>query len=711
MKAEGTNQHLDPLDELLRRYLLEEKPPGLDGEDLLTSAEPFVLQEIPLVTPSAAKEAEMISRLQKAYTPNSQQPGPRKWAPGLKLGFFSAIAIVGIFIAILFIFRPFDSQPSKPEPSDKLYQPENPIYSSNPDTPDLQDDPSTDLADAGTVLAQPVEDDQHNLHVNRARPDKPSKVQEMFRPRKRSTTPNVSKDKAEEPVPLVRSTPAVDSSKLQKEDNVLANEVPPFPLKGLFAETVTPSRYMQLETERDTLIQGPKGTLLHIPSGSFVTQEGQAVKGRVQLELKEIYKRSDYLLSNLPTESNGQQLVSGGVIYLDATAAGRRLKLAENKKIYVEFPTQGQASTQGMELYHGAYDNKGQLNWVPEGGKQNRMIPLSLDKLYFDDFYCSQHCDKEWNNTLLLLRDKKYQDTWLMTLEFRERLASLVKFDRLTNVLKTYLKNVSKPLWEVDQMVAERMLEDFRNFESPNFAELKERTFLSFARQGLTYAEDCNSHGVNMSRADAKDELLMKGVSSADVDRLMRVYRLRSLYEQDLEAVRTNGKSSRRLGSRTAGNLKGGISGPKFDVSSGSDKKGMNMMVKAIRGFFVGNLGWTNLEKLLERPGFDASKSRPKSKYTLKVKLEGELPDFPVRTFVVYSGLRSMKAGEVTGKSTVKFKKLLRGGYWLVSLGFQENVPYVGFEKIDLKGNLTKTIKLKRTNVDEFMALARKLDQ
>ncbi len=60
---------------------------------------------------------------------------------------------------------------------------------------------------------------------------------------------------------------------------------------------------------KDTVLRLPKGGIISIPKGSFDKE--------LTLEIREAYTLQDMLLAGLVTESNGQLLESGGMIYIN----------------------------------------------------------------------------------------------------------------------------------------------------------------------------------------------------------------------------------------------------------------------------------------------------------------------------------------------------------------------------------------------------------
>ena len=110
-----------------------------------------------------------------------------------------------------------------------------------------------------------------------------------------------------------------------------------------------------IDPNRDTVLLLDQGTILFIQAGTFVNQ-----KGCVTISAKEVYKKSDMLLENLSTMSNGKQLESGGMIYLEASSNSGK-PLYPNKDISIFMPTQDYK--EGMKLFKGNRDAHNEMNW------------------------------------------------------------------------------------------------------------------------------------------------------------------------------------------------------------------------------------------------------------------------------------------------------------------------------------------------------------
>jgi hypothetical protein len=72
----------------------------------------------------------------------------------------------------------------------------------------------------------------------------------------------------------------------------------------------------------------PQGTVVTIPANAFVNNLWQVVTGPITITFKDLYKKSDMLLSNIPTNTiTGAPLKSGGEFFIKATSGGAALNI------------------------------------------------------------------------------------------------------------------------------------------------------------------------------------------------------------------------------------------------------------------------------------------------------------------------------------------------------------------------------------------------
>ncbi|MGN6491371.1 MAG: c-type cytochrome [Agriterribacter sp.] len=143
---------------------------------------------------------------------------------------------------------------------------------------------------------------------------------------------------------------------------------------SFFEETL--SAVISIDTRKDTLVQTPKGALIKIPAGAITSGDGSVV----QLELKEAYSITDIVKAGLLTQSNGQALSSGGMIYLNVVK-GQQATITQ--KIQIAIPTNFINSQ--MQLYNGKVNGDGKMNWVtPEPLPENKqMLGINVGQTIF----------------------------------------------------------------------------------------------------------------------------------------------------------------------------------------------------------------------------------------------------------------------------------------------------------------------------------------
>jgi len=113
------------------------------------------------------------------------------------------------------------------------------------------------------------------------------------------------------------------------------------------------SQFFNININKDTILKTLNGAILDIAKGSL-----SATDSVVHLEIKEAYSLEEIILARLATQTNGQPLSSGGMLYINAVG-GQEVKIT--KAINVSVPTK--FYNKQMQLYKGEQTDKG-INWV-----------------------------------------------------------------------------------------------------------------------------------------------------------------------------------------------------------------------------------------------------------------------------------------------------------------------------------------------------------
>ncbi len=129
------------------------------------------------------------------------------------------------------------------------------------------------------------------------------------------------------------------------------------------------SQLFKININKDTVLKTLHGAFLDIPKGSL-----SAADSSIQLEIKEAYSIEEIIKAKLTTQSNGQPLSSGGMIYINAVAGQ---KITITKAIRVAVPTN--FFNNKMKLYNGEKNDSG-INWTNPTPLTENPIAKKIDE-------------------------------------------------------------------------------------------------------------------------------------------------------------------------------------------------------------------------------------------------------------------------------------------------------------------------------------------
>ena len=101
----------------------------------------------------------------------------------------------------------------------------------------------------------------------------------------------------------------------KKNDTIPALFKEPYgSMSDFFKKNEAPTQVFTLNAATGAVIIGAQGTKIIFPAYAFKHSNGSIVTGAVSILLREVYKKSDMLLTKLSTTSNGAPLISGTVV-------------------------------------------------------------------------------------------------------------------------------------------------------------------------------------------------------------------------------------------------------------------------------------------------------------------------------------------------------------------------------------------------------------
>ena len=110
-------------------------------------------------------------------------------------------------------------------------------------------------------------------------------------------------------------------------------------------------------SENEQFFKTAQNTHIRIPANAFDVSDNAAV----QIKVTEAYKKSDMLLNTLITMSNGKQLISGGMLKVDAFVDDKPVSLNTGKQIEIIVPAH--KTDERMQLFY-SDESATEVNWI-----------------------------------------------------------------------------------------------------------------------------------------------------------------------------------------------------------------------------------------------------------------------------------------------------------------------------------------------------------
>lgn len=145
---------------------------------------------------------------------------------------------------------------------------------------------------------------------------------------------------------------------------------------------ITPHRqYFSIDPAHGRTIACENGTLIIVPENAFLDEQGRPVRTEVQLEVIEALSVADMLAYNLTTMNGDKLLRSGGMIYMQPTNHGQKVKIDPKRPLYIEIPAE--KTIPGMLAWKGETDAAGDINWTTPRPLEKFLVPVRFELLDF----------------------------------------------------------------------------------------------------------------------------------------------------------------------------------------------------------------------------------------------------------------------------------------------------------------------------------------
>lgn len=147
----------------------------------------------------------------------------------------------------------------------------------------------------------------------------------------------------------------------------------------LYQELARKPQEFLINPARDTILRAEFGTIVHIKANTFKVSNTKKGTRMINVLIKESFLKSDMILDNLTTVSNGQILESQGMVYIDAQDLKKNpVKLAKGKSLLVMVPTD--SVVPNATLFNGDRTRSdGNMNWTAK--KDSEIFTYKLEEI------------------------------------------------------------------------------------------------------------------------------------------------------------------------------------------------------------------------------------------------------------------------------------------------------------------------------------------
>ncbi len=184
-----------------------------------------------------------------------------------------------------------------------------------------------------------------------------------------------------------------------------------------------------------TVVTGKKGLKVTVNPSQLETMDGQPVDGNITVTIVELTTSEELFRSNAATMSNGRLLASGGSYYVGMKCNGRELRIKGNQSVTMEFP---RLKEEGMELFYGNRDTKGNINWV-EADEPLEFKYTRANYTNYNPPFPDNDARKRFRSKFKMyksLKDKVYFNNKLITIEEFAHTIQAFGADKFIDTLK-----------------------------------------------------------------------------------------------------------------------------------------------------------------------------------------------------------------------------------------------------------------------------------
>jgi hypothetical protein len=136
-----------------------------------------------------------------------------------------------------------------------------------------------------------------------------------------------------------------------------------------------------LNAEAGATIEGVDGTLVIVPSDAFINENGNTLKGAINVALIEALTLDKMVMYNLTTDADGRPLQTGGMIKLNYSQNGKEVFVDPERPLLIQIPAK--EINPDMQLFEGEVTEEGDLNWKNPKPLEKFLVNVDFELLDF----------------------------------------------------------------------------------------------------------------------------------------------------------------------------------------------------------------------------------------------------------------------------------------------------------------------------------------
>lgn len=165
-------------------------------------------------------------------------------------------------------------------------------------------------------------------------------------------------------------------------------------LQAFFIMNGASTQQFLIDADRPAIIKGKQGLVIFLAAHSFINVAHQPVTGKIIIRIKELFSKSDMVLTDRPSTAQNRLLASGGAFFISATQRNLPLQLVRPAEVIL--PISEKVSNPSiMQVFRGSrsksdpFTDKPRFDWKKSEKssikigvyKKTKMFKLTLNEL------------------------------------------------------------------------------------------------------------------------------------------------------------------------------------------------------------------------------------------------------------------------------------------------------------------------------------------